>query len=74
MLIPIRVGAGLRLGVNAGYMKFLEEAALAAFLRRHKSSAHKRPQLALEVARVPRKAAPPCSTNSNNNRPTRSSR
>jgi hypothetical protein len=22
VLIPIRVGAGLRLGVNAGYMKF----------------------------------------------------
>ena len=25
VLIPIRVGAGLRLGVNAGYMKFSEE-------------------------------------------------
>ena len=25
VLIPIRVGAGLRLGVNAGYMKFTEE-------------------------------------------------
>ena len=24
-LIPIRVGAGLRLGVNAGYMKFSEK-------------------------------------------------
>ena len=25
VLIPIRVGAGLRLGVNAGYMKFSKE-------------------------------------------------
>ncbi len=34
VLIPIRVGAGLRLGVNAGYMKFSQEAALAAVLGR----------------------------------------
>jgi hypothetical protein len=25
VLIPIRVGAGLRLGANVGYMKFTEE-------------------------------------------------
>jgi hypothetical protein len=25
VLIPIRVGAGLRLGINAGYMKFTKE-------------------------------------------------
>jgi hypothetical protein len=25
VLIPIRVGAGMRLGINAGYMKFSKE-------------------------------------------------
>ncbi|HEY7805757.1 MAG TPA: EipA family protein, partial [Croceibacterium sp.] len=25
VLIPIRVGAGLRLGINAGYMKFTRD-------------------------------------------------
>ena len=32
VLIPIRVGAGLRLGVNAGYMKFSKKQTLAAVL------------------------------------------
>ena len=40
VLIPIRVGAGLRLGVNAGYMKFSQEAALAAVLRPAEQSRH----------------------------------
>jgi len=31
VLIPIRVGAGLRLGVNAGYMKFTKEQRWSPF-------------------------------------------
>jgi hypothetical protein len=31
VLIPIRVGAGLRLGINAGYMKFSKEQKWSPF-------------------------------------------
>ena len=76
VLIPIRVGAGLRLGVNAGYMKFSQGAALAAVLRRTRpcsggDSAQLRP---LPPRRAMGMGAPPCSTDSTNSRPTRSSR
>ena len=46
VLIPIRVGAGLRLGVNAGYMKFSQGAALAAVL----TGAASRPRLSGRLA------------------------